>query len=948
VKALNCFLTNSQSILNKLPELRALVAQNHYDIIGITESWCNNSVSDSELSLKGYNLFRADRKIGSGGGVLLYLHESLSAVLYAPLMDFNIDDSLWCTVTLKDNEQLLIGVVYRSPSSSEDNNSRLLSAIRSIDEFSVPHVLLTGDFNVSGINWEDSVYSGSESSLAANLLDATNDAYLFQHVSGVTRHRRGQRSSLLDLVFTLDSNSIHSIHHHSPLGSSDHECLTWQYECFSDNVTAVSSSEMYNYWKGNYPAMCQELDTIDWEVLFCNNPIDVNWVFFKEKVTAVIDKCIPKVVKKPPSNKPPWWSGAIAKAIKRKHQLYSTFQHTHSGSDYDAYAFKRNEVKSMVRAAQATYERQLIDKFSANPKALYGYVRDKSKCKQKIGPLTKPDGSSTSSDGEVAEVLNDYFQSVFTSESDTVELSHDGVAQLSEVSITELEVFEALSSLKPNKAPGPDNLNPQVLKYCAGSLAKPLFLLFTESLNTGVLPSDWRQANVTPIFKKGCKVSPENYRPVSLTSQVVKVLESLVRSRVLGFLDDNEIITSCQHGFIRKKSCFTNLLSTLEDWTLALDQGFGVDVAYLDFTKAFDSVPHRRLFQKLASYGFGGKLLSWLKGFLSHRYQRVVLNGSSSSWCPVTSGVPQGSVLGPLLFTLYINDIANIIHTNLSFFADDSKVYTVIRSLEDSYQLQVDLDNIQNWCQIWLLKLNLLKCKVMRVGNSLTTSGYTLNNTGTGQQVLLTEVDYEKDLGVWISNDLKPSLHCCKAAASAMRVLSMIKRSFVNPSKELFTFLYTTYVRPHLDYCSTIWSPYFAKDIDLLEKVQRRATKLIRGFSKLAYGQRLRSLGLFTLFRRRQRGDLIETFKILKGYYDINPTTFFSPATATQTRGHHMKLFKHQCRINLRANFFTQRVIDSWNSLSDEIVSSSTVGRFKAKLDKEWMLGYGYDQRLPA
>ena len=174
--------------------------------------------------------------------------------------------------------------------------------------------------------------------------------------------------------------------------------------------------------------------------------------------------------------------------------------------------------------------------------------------------------------------------------------------------------------MKPNKVPGPDNLHPQVLQHCAGRFAKPIFLLFTKSLNSGALPSDRRQPHITPIFKKGSIVSLENYKPVSLTSQVVKALETLVRSKVLKFLVENEIIINCQHGFIKKTSCFTNLLSTLEDWACAIDQGLGVDVAHMDFSKAFDLVPHQRLFQKLATYGFGGKLLSWFKGFLSDHY----------------------------------------------------------------------------------------------------------------------------------------------------------------------------------------------------------------------------------------------------------------------------------------------------------------------------------------
>ena len=221
----------------------------------------------------------------------------------------------------------------------------------------------------------------------------------------------------------------------------------------------------------------------------------------------------------------------------------------------------------------------------------------------------------------------------------------------------------------------------------------------------------------------------------------------------------------------------------------------------------------------------------------------------------------------------------------------------------------------------------------MHVGNSPTDSRYTLCDNGFGECIQLMEIDHMKDIGVF---NLKPSLHCCKAAASATRVLSMIRRAFVNISKDSVQNICKTTFRLLLVYLESI----FSKDIEVLDKVQKQATKLINGFGKQSYDQRLKSLGLFTLLHRHQCGDLIEACKILNGYYDINPTTFFTPAATTNTRGHHMKLFKSYARLNVCSNFFTQRVINSWNSVPEEIVSSSTVGLFKAKY---WETGYGYE-----
>ena len=231
------------------------------------------------------------------------------------------------------------------------------------------------------------------------------------------------------------------------------------------------------------------------------------------------------------------------------------------------------------------------------------------------------------------------------------------------------------------------------MKSCAASLTKPLLLLTQQSLASGSLSDLWKKANVTPIHKKGSKVQPSNYRPISLTSQVVKLIESIIREQLWDFLSKHKALNPCQHGFVKHKSCFTNLFVSHDKWTAALDAGLSVDTIYLDYSKAFDSVPHLGLLSKLQAYGIQGNLLKWIKNFLIGRQQKVILNGSSSKWINVTSGVPQGSVLGPLLFILYVNDITDGVQSTLEMFADDSKLYRTIHNQHDIEILQ----------RIWIL-----------------------------------------------------------------------------------------------------------------------------------------------------------------------------------------------------------------------------------------------------
>jgi ribonuclease P/MRP protein subunit RPP40 len=374
-------------------------------------------------------------------------------------------------------------------------------------------------------------------------------------------------------------------------------------------------------------------------------------------------------------------------------------------------------------------------------------------------------------------------------------------------------------------------------------------------------------------------------------------MESIIRDKIVKHAEENMLFTTHQHGFSKKRSCLTNLLETLESWTEALEEGYGVDVIFLDYQKAFDTVPHRRLLHKLKTYGIAGNLLKWIEGFLTLRKMRVAVNGANADWATVTSGVPQGSVLGPLLFLLYVNDLASIVKSNVKMFADDTKIWAKIKENEDAEQLKQDLSKLGEWSDNWLLKFNLDKCKVMHIGHDLNIE-YCLRN---GQDTKsLSSTKEERDLGINITNDLKWVSQCSKAANKAMSTLGIIKRNFKYLDRESFIILYNTYIRPHLEYCVQVWAPYFKKDIACLEKVQRRATKLVHGFSKLGYDERLKRLGLFSLEQRRKRGDLIETFKILNGYENIECSQFFEMAGTSHLRGNSFKLYKKRTNKKCR------------------------------------------------
>ena len=371
----------------------------------------------------------------------------------------------------------------------------------------------------------------------------------------------------------------------------------------------------------------------------------------------------------------------------------------------------------------------------------------------------------------------------------------------------------------------------------------------------------------------------------------------------------------------------------MEEWTRILDGGNELDLIYTDFAKAFDSVPHVRLLIKLKKLGINGALLRWIKSFLSNRKQMVVIEGENSDWANVKSGIPQGSVLGPLLFVAYINDMPKCITSLCNIFADDAKVYRKIQNINDTTSLQHDLNNMFDWSQKWQLPFNETKCKCLHLGRANQRNNYTMNDH------TLESVTEEKDLGVIIDSSLKFHKHTAIARKKANSILGIIKKTFINLDSTTLPLLYKSMVRPHLEYGNVIWGPHFKVDQQDIEKVQKRATKLISNLKDLPYKQRLEILKLPSLMYRRRRGDMLQTYKIITKKVNINSNRFFT-LNKMPTRGHRYKLSTPRSNGLIRSQSFSHRIINDWNSLHDDVVKVETVIDFKKKIDEHWK----YDQ----
>ena len=560
--------------------------------------------------------------------------------------------------------------------------------------------------------------------------------------------------------------------------------------------------------------------------------------------------------------------------------------------------------------------------------------------------LKRKDGTYTTNDKEAADALNEQYFDTFTAE-DINSIPHIDpkpllTSQLKDFNVNIERVLKVVRGLKINKSPGIDGFHPRVIKELDTIIADPITIIYMKSIEESVVPSQWKDAEITPIFKKAERHLPQNYRPVSLTSVICKMLEKLVVEDIVNHVKMNHLNCKQQHGFTTCKCTSTNLLEVLNVITEAQMHGIPVDILFLDYQKAFDTVPHQRLLKQIESFGISDKALKWIQSFLNNRRQRVRVNNETSEWKPVLSGIPQGSILGPILFTLYVNDIPDKLKSIIAMYADDTKLLSTITSDNPKNDLSVDLETLEEWANMFQMKFHPDKCHVMHIGANNPRVDYTMSKENTRHT--LEKVSVEKDLGILIDDKLKFSDHINTKVNKANQILGCLKHTFKHITKDILKLLYTSLIRPHLEYGSCVWNPHLKKDQDAIERIQRRATKLVPELRNLSYSERLKALNLPTLKFRRERADLIETYNILTGKHEINKhcrcshcpnKEMFQQSLATNTRGHSMKL-QSQKVSGIRYHFLADRVVNNWNKLPEAAVSQPTLQKFKTEIHKQW------------
>ena len=622
----------------------------------------------------------------------------------------------------------------------------------------------------------------------------------------------------------------------------------------------------------------------------------------------------------------------------------SVYKKTYDNNLRDKFKAIRNKVVNEIRKSKKEYFdklEQLLSNESASSKIFWKtskQILNLNKTSTNIPTLILND-ETAEDDYQKSNMLNNYFasQSHINDDNKTLpaptQIQHE---ELAHIDITQQDVIDVLSNLNVTKACGPDLISPRLLKEGASVISKPLSMIFNRSLQQGYFPARWKEANVTPIYKKEDISSPSNYRPISLLSCIGKTMERCVHKHLYNYISQNNLLTPLQSGFISGDSTTNQLLNIYHMFCEAVDNGKEVRVVFCDISKAFDRVWHKGLLFKLAAIGCSKSLLRWFTSYLSGRRQRVVINGMISDWASIFAGVPQGSILGPLLFLIFINDIVNNIQSNIRLFADDTSLYIIVENPNTAaLTLNSDLGTIHHWADNWLVDFNPTKTTSLLISRKRipeTHPTLKMNNTD------LSEKTTHKHLGITFNNSCTWSDHVKNIVEKAWPRLNLLRALKFKLRRHALERMYISFIRPLIEYSDAVWDNRSTESKKQLDLIHHEAAKIITGGTKLCSIQKLLSeLGWETLQERRSKHKLVIFYKIINGLTpdylsDLLPPIVQDNVTYNLRNANNMRSLR--ARTNLYFNSFFPSTIRAWNELPDETKGASTVSAFKYQLNK--------------
>jgi len=899
------------------------------DIVLGCETWLKPSITDSEIFPPGWgNIYRKDRKDGYGG-VLVGCKKTLDS----NQVDLDTEAELVAAaIVSKSGPPLIVAAAYRPPLNGTKGSDYIAQLTTSSNHLCLKYpdspTWIGGDINLPDIDWSANTTACNSYNLNINTAfqNCCQDNGLEQVVDFATRYE-----NMLDILLTNRPSLMGRVDRVP--GVSDHQGILAS-SLVKARYRRPVKRKIYLWKRSDTDAIRDAMASFSHQFALefdIHTPVNQLWSLFKAKCAEILETLVASKWSSERFSQP-WITSHVKRATRKQKKAHAKARKSKSQRDWTRYRKLRHKSQTTCRQAYHDYLSSFICEDSQkNPKRLYSMVKAKRCDSSGVAPL-RQNGITYSDAKTKANILNNQFVSVFSKETGSVNttcLAGGPHPEMDPIQISVTGISKLLRHLHSHKATGPDGIPTHLLKITADEVAGVLQLIFQASLTQGCVPSDWKKAHIVPVFKKGDRANPANYRPISLTSVCSKIMEHVLHSSIITHLDQHNILSDQQHGFRKTRSCESQLILTIDDLAKGIDNSSQIDAILLDFSKAFDKVSHTRLLSKLQHYGINSSTLTWITDFLKDRTQDVMLDGQTSSESPVTSGVPQGTVLGPLLFLVYINDLPTRVSSTVRMFADDCLLYREIRNKNDSKVLQHDLDRLQDWEQDWLMEFNPAKCEAITFTKKTkpVKTEYQLHNQ------ILTTVESAKYLGVNISSKLSWNTHVDITAKKATQSLNFIRRNFSCCPSSIREQCYKTLVRPQLEYASSVWDNPVKRNATKIEAVQRSAARFTCQDYKRTSSvtTMLQKLQWDSLEQRRARSRVLMLYRIRNGLVAIPALVHLQPVVA-HTRGSETRYRQIQCRTNTYSQTFFPSAICLWNTLPVDVCQLPP-DSFKAQLN---------------
>ena len=940
---------NSITAPGKFDELQQFVDNNNVNILALSETKTDNTVDPCLYKLSGFHSPLIKHRTRHGGGTAIYAKSSLP-ITRLPQLELDEEEWIWCKITLR-NATLAICCLYLPPKLQSDRLDLFLE--RFTESVSMAHalnpnaILITGDFNAGNIYLRPGYTNSGTTAFDHKLKDAAFTLGLHQLINQPTR-LTDTTANLRDLIFTSNDELTIDSGILSQFSTLDHFPVFTTLN-ISTTKTPPTSKTIWDYEKLDADRFTRLLMNIDWRHILSLD-IDTATSQFTSTILSAAKQAIPTKTIRVRQMDKPWVTNELKRNIRKRDRLFKTARHRPTNDQaWDRWRQQRNLVTDLNRRLKQDHLTAQIHRllqYKHDPYKYHQLLRNITgrTRRETIPPLLTGDGRILTTDEDIATVFNDHFasQSHLAVPPNHTPTTHNRgpVPTLNEITTTPQEVLKILNSLDPNKSCGPDQLPAKIIKLSAIIIAEPLSELFNNSFRLGIFPEMWKEANIHPIFKKkGSQSDPTNYRPISLLSILSKVMEKIVFRNIYDHLLEHQLLSDRQSGYRPHHSTQLQLTYLCHNLYKSLDLGHNFTAIFLDISKYFDKIWHFGLIHKCKNeFGITGSLLTWIKSYLHNRKHRVEISSSFSCYKTINAGCPQGSVLGPLLALLYLNELSNITENNIQFFADDTTLHashTTSNFSTIQRSLQNDLDKIFKYGQQWIISFNPTKTVQLTLSNSSTPATPQLN---FGGQPVPTARSH-KHLGITFSQDLRFHDHINDIILKVNKSLSPIYPIATLLPRPTLDLIYRIYIRPHFDYCDIIYDGNITVTDSLrLERLQNRVARLVTGTLRRTSTDKLRQeLGWDSLKTRRDIHKLNMYYE-LRHPQSLLPTyiTSIIPNTRLHDTNRTLRNANTQTlpinRITSFQNSFVPATTRLWNTLPIQIRNEPSTTTFKKEV----------------